>query len=420
MIFSHGLGGSRNAYSHLLGSIASHGVVVIASEHRDGSTPITYIRSTASVPDTEKSCFGGSKKRVIQYNRMSHTPSPAVEAGRNAQLRIRLWELGLIHDSILKIDVGTKITNLNTDSAPLSMLANILDVHTAGKIIFAGHSFGAATVAQLIKSTYYAPQNSTAPPSYETLFSPSSRSSIVSQVTSRTPLVLLDMWCLPLRAKSTRWLWDQPLPCYAPGGSGGSSLLAVESHDFYKWRLHLKATKRFLGPNPSSDEYDFKNGEISEPNFFYVETSAHLSQSDFGLLFPWVIRKVFQAEEPERVMRLNIRAVLQLLRENSIPIAATSQADMEIDGDGDKVANVKESDGMEATGDRILERSSGDEGVRGWHWVDTDVTSLMDVDFKTAEEGKSGLEAQTIEAAEVVAVVGSELMKNAEGTAEVL
>lgn len=37
MVFSHGLGGSRNSYCHLLGSLASHGVVVVAAEHRDGS-----------------------------------------------------------------------------------------------------------------------------------------------------------------------------------------------------------------------------------------------------------------------------------------------------------------------------------------------------------------------------------------------
>ena len=56
MVFSHGLGGSRNAYSHLVGSIASHGMIVIAPEHRDGSTPISYIRDVPSNNSvTEKS-----------------------------------------------------------------------------------------------------------------------------------------------------------------------------------------------------------------------------------------------------------------------------------------------------------------------------------------------------------------------------
>jgi len=47
MIFSHGLGGTRNSYSHLVGSLASHGTVVFAIEHRDGSAPTTFIRQPA-------------------------------------------------------------------------------------------------------------------------------------------------------------------------------------------------------------------------------------------------------------------------------------------------------------------------------------------------------------------------------------
>jgi len=47
MIFSHGLGGTRNSYAHLVGSIASYGTVVFAIEHRDGSAPTTFIRQPA-------------------------------------------------------------------------------------------------------------------------------------------------------------------------------------------------------------------------------------------------------------------------------------------------------------------------------------------------------------------------------------
>ncbi|TVY81442.1 putative phospholipase A2, partial [Lachnellula suecica] len=163
MLFSHGLGGSRNAYSHIVGSIASHGMIVIAPEHRDGSTPVSYIRAPPSVTGDNEKRSDKVKKRV-DYHRISHTPSPEVEEGRNAQLRIRLWEMGLIHDSLLKLDINpSSLTNLNTSTTPLTMFGGKMDVHRPGKMVFAGHSFGASTTAQLVKSTFYAPRNSEAP-----------------------------------------------------------------------------------------------------------------------------------------------------------------------------------------------------------------------------------------------------------------
>lgn len=46
-MFSHGLAGSRNTYSYICGDMASNGMVVIAMDHRDGSSPIQHVRATA-------------------------------------------------------------------------------------------------------------------------------------------------------------------------------------------------------------------------------------------------------------------------------------------------------------------------------------------------------------------------------------
>lgn len=43
LFFSHGLGGTRTAYSTMCGEFASYGFVVCAIEHRDGSGPRTFI-----------------------------------------------------------------------------------------------------------------------------------------------------------------------------------------------------------------------------------------------------------------------------------------------------------------------------------------------------------------------------------------
>lgn len=356
MIFSHGLGGSRNAYSHIVGSVASHGMIVIASEHRDGSTPISYIReppSDSSSMEKEKVSQKHAKK-TVDYVKLSHTPSPEVEEGRNEQLKIRLWEMGLIHDSLLKLDEGKKITNLNTSSTSLSMLKDQMNVHEPGKITFAGHSFGAATVVQFIKSVFYTPESSSAPKSYKPLYSTFPKSPICSQITPNNPIVLLDCWCFPLRSQATRWLWDRPLPSYAPSGPGGSAILAVESQAFFKWTEHFNATKRLLSADPSSHNPS-SNGK-SEPHFYYPTTSAHLSQSDFGILFPWITKKVFAAEEPERIMKLNVRAVMQLLRERGIEVSKTRKEDLELQGD-----EAETNDDVKIFGK--------DGGVRGWNWL---------------------------------------------------
>lgn len=92
------------------------------------------------------------------------------------------------------------------------------------------------------------------------------------------------------------------------------------------------------------------------PHIFYPIASAHLSQSDFGVLFPWATAKVFGAKEPERVLRLNTRAILQVMRNLGIEVANTSVADLEFEG--------VEKDKVIPNDDSIL--STRKDRVRGW------------------------------------------------------
>ncbi|CAK7269359.1 hypothetical protein SEPCBS119000_003527 [Sporothrix epigloea] len=338
MIFSHGLGGSRNAYSHIVGSVASHGVVVICPEHRDGSSVISFVRNPAA-----QSCFSQHDHcRVVPYQRIPHNETPAIWDRRDEQIRIRLWELGLIHDAVLRIDEANQpLPNLNS-STPASAVAQFTDklkVHSPGDIIWAGHSFGSASIVQLLKTTYYAGTPKLAVLA-KPLFTPQKSSRLHKQISERSPTILLDLWCFPLLSPSQRRLHDLPLPVYAadvPTAPGGTGLLAIESESFFKWTSHLHSTARVLSPNPAApvvlaSAFERPGGvRLPKPNFFYVKNSAHLNQSDFGLLFPWLTKKVFGAEEPERAIRLNLRAILEMLRVNGVTVARTWVGDL-VDG----------------------------------------------------------------------------------------
>lgn len=367
MVFSHGLGGSRNAYSHITGSLASHGMVVIAPEHRDGTGPVSFIR------DAE-----GRQTRAVQYVALPHTKSREVLDGRDQQLKIRLWELGLVHDALLKMDRGEELHNYAADSpaktgtsdGDLDMFREMMDVNTPGKISWSGHSFGAATIIQFVKSVFYrrAPRNS----EYIPLYTPSEGSALVQQITPSTHISLLDLWVLPLRGSSTRWLWAQPLPCYSPGGPGGSNLLAILSEGFFKWQQNLNRTKQAISEDPSKERGSSRSSSrMPPPYIFYPVTSAHLSQSDFGVLFPWLTKRVFNSVEPERALRLNVRAILEVMRQNGIEVADTSAVDMEEEGKGKHhLANGHANGNLHGHQDKLLGQDrkilAADGSVRGW------------------------------------------------------
>lgn len=378
MIFSHGLGGGRNSYSYIAGSLASHGVVVFCPEHRDGSAVVSFIR-LASQPGR---FFSSQTRRVVPYNRISHEVTPEVYEAREAQLRIRLWELGLIHDAILAIDQGRSLTNMNSTTPTLKHLAGRLDVHEPGRLILGGHSFGATTMHQFLKCNYYADVPEVAAIK-KPLFTPAKDSNIRKQITEKNVTMLLDMWCMPIIAPNSAPLFNLPLPVYAdvPTAPGGAALLAVESETFYKWTEHLHVKAKLLSPDPTSKTvtpqlYERPSGiKLPEANFFYVINSAHLSQSDFGILFPWLTKKIFDAEQPERALRLNLRAQLQLLRSNGIPVARTYAGDLIEGAAVDKLTVVTQEGGAPASpngidDDKAIFDRSGNDAVDHWKWID--------------------------------------------------
>ena len=356
MLFSHGLGGSRNAYSQIAGSMASHGMVVIAPDHRDGSAPVSFTRS----PD-------GSFCEIGEYRRVPFRVGQDVEVARNEQLRVRLWELVLIHEALLKIDRQEFLTNMvslvqekNSQPGDIAMFGSSLDIHTPGSIIWSGHSFGALTVLQFVKSVFYHRDMPSLPPS-QSLYSSTENSSIEAQITPSSPLILFDLWSLPLRTEATEWLRMRPLPCYTISDRAVSNVLSIVSDAFQKWHANLALLREAVFPEYTIGKE--KAAQKPQPHAFYHLTSAHMGQSDFGVLSPKLSQKVFKCDDPVRAMHMNILAALEMLKQNGYEVGETSLLDMKSKANGHVFSDVI---GQQPRNDQNSKILDTDGSIKGW------------------------------------------------------
>lgn len=356
MVFSHGLGGSRNAYSQIAGSMASHGMVVIAPDHRDGSAPVSFARN----PD-------GSFLEFGEYKRVPFRLGQDVEHARNEQLRVRLWELVRIHEALLKIDQQEFLTNMvlsaqgkNSQPEDIAMFGASLDIHTPGSIVWSGHSFGALTVLQFVKSVFYHRDIPSLPPS-QSLCSPTENSPIEDQITPSSPLILFDLWGLPLRTEATEWLRMRPLPCYTISDRGVSNVLAIVSDAFQKWQANLTLLREAVFPVYTLEKE--KAAQHPQPHVFYCLTSAHMGQSDFCVLSPKLSQKVFKCDDPVRAMHMNILAALEMLRQNGYEVGDTSLLEMKSEANGHVLPVVV---GQQPRNDQDSKILNTDGSIKGW------------------------------------------------------
>lgn len=129
VLFSHGLGGSIGGYCNVCCEMASHGFIVIAPEHTDGSAFVTFV--------------GEERRRVeyIHYNAVVHG-----EGFRIQQLETRCADLRACLEGVRECNRGNngRFAGLTTrDEMPR------LEGKVAGEIYLVGHSFGAATVLKM-------------------------------------------------------------------------------------------------------------------------------------------------------------------------------------------------------------------------------------------------------------------------------
>jgi platelet-activating factor acetylhydrolase len=122
VVFSHGLGGSMEMYTQLCQQIASHGYLVVAMEHEDGSG--AYAETPLGKP--------------IRYKRPDETPysREKVLNFRRAFLQQRVQETTQLLDVIMNKPDSTTIR--------VQKILKLCD--TSEGVSLVGHSFGAATM----------------------------------------------------------------------------------------------------------------------------------------------------------------------------------------------------------------------------------------------------------------------------------
>ncbi|KAF2222503.1 platelet-activating factor acetylhydrolase, partial [Elsinoe ampelina] len=305
-LFSHGLAGSRNLYSHLCSSLSSHGQIVIAPSHRDGSAPVAHVRATPSSP-----------AQTIPSITIPYAAAEENYAARDRQLRIRCWEAGLIYDSLLRVHRGEQVGNLDPNPGPkgerdevLARFKGRLDLRP-GRVTWAGHSFGAATVVQFVKSVFWREELAGEQKKGEGLF-PVRDGEVVRQVSRETRLVLLDPWMMPILSPFQRGLRGREIPAFTEEGEGGRKVLAIVSEGFWKWKQNLEEVRRLLRP---------KRGEVEAGRAWYAVGSRHFSQSDFGVLFSWLLERFSKAANGRELLEGNVRLINEMLRDDGVELA---------------------------------------------------------------------------------------------------
>ncbi|KAF2006668.1 hypothetical protein P154DRAFT_416653, partial [Amniculicola lignicola CBS 123094] len=301
LIFSHGLGGNRTAYSSLCGEFVSYGFVVCALEHRDGSGPRTFVNHTregeGSMEEGEKK--GGvdhsDQERDSGYGKVDYIfpegnpkdTAPSNEKGvdselRGAQIELRMAEIEEAFRVLKQICAGkgAEVARLNLrregyvggnsrglEGVNWEVWTNRFHVD---KFTVAGHSFGAATVVEILRHA--------------------------DRFENVQAGIIYDIWGAPIKPPQE----DQRHRIHTP-------ILGINSEAFMYWQPNFEAVMSLM----------HEATEQAAPAFLLtVRGSIHLNQSDFSLLYPHVCSFFMKATvNPERAIDLNVSASLEFLRD---------------------------------------------------------------------------------------------------------
>ncbi|KAF9464383.1 platelet-activating factor acetylhydrolase [Collybia nuda] len=218
VIFSHGLGGSRTAYSQFCSRLAASGKVVLAMEHRDGTGHACTSRSWGSNGKSKPRSILYYKDSEIILDHMSKSDASPEFPLRTEQLEYRRQEIHVAYqifsrfiDGDLSVELET-IEDSNIGRGSWSTLgpSGKRTVRHDENVTLAGHSFGGCTVLSILSTK--------PPPQYQSI--PVGNA------------LILDPWLEPLPSPG-------PVPLiHAHDDNRLPRLLVMNSETFTLWKDH--------------------------------------------------------------------------------------------------------------------------------------------------------------------------------------
>ncbi|KAK3693583.1 platelet-activating factor acetylhydrolase, isoform II-domain-containing protein [Podospora appendiculata] len=308
IIFSHGLGGSRTAYSAVCGELASFGFVVVALEHRDGSGARTFVNKTGDSADLESQDLEttppppgrerddkaekrkkGKKTKpyyMVDYifpkdNALDTSPnnSRGVDKElRGAQIDMRLAEIEEAFHVLQEINNGRGECiagqNLRVRGNVGSSSRGLDGVDWSDwkgrlyleNVTMMGHSFGGATTVQALKLD---------------------RFDWVSQG------IVVDVWGPAVPESATHSMQKKPL-------------LSVGSEAFMHWKENFDRVERICKDTQTSGALCWMTT---------IRGSTHLFPTDFAVLYPnWMSLLMKTIVNPRRAISLTVHSALEFLK----------------------------------------------------------------------------------------------------------
>lgn len=297
IMFSHGMGGSRTAYSSICGEYASYGFVVCAVEHRDGSGARTFVNHAPHGLGSrkEREETGGIDHHpkamrkpydMVDYIKPKddpHDTTPGHKTDtelRSAQIDLRLAELEEAYQCMVEICEGRgaqqaeKNLRFKGSAGASSLETKGVDWNLwkgrfqTTEVTAIGHSFGSSTVVEVLRHQ--------------------DRFQWVSQG------IIYDMWGMAVRPLESN-----------PNHRISVPLLQISSEAFMLWQANWEIA------NTITSEAQ-EHGNLAW--LMTVRGTVHISQSDFCILYPRITSFVLKAAmDPVRAIDLNIDASLDFL-----------------------------------------------------------------------------------------------------------
>ncbi|KAL4793696.1 PAF acetylhydrolase [Aspergillus venezuelensis] len=137
MVFSHGMASSRTDYTNFLGELASRGHVVVAIEHRDGSGPGSFIKTSADA----------SGRKVLPLRSSDLQEELDTPEFKRAQLAFRDAEMLAAVEVLRLINDGHTVPNARDPVDTFPDWAGRLDLDM---LTIGGHSYGATGALQAL------------------------------------------------------------------------------------------------------------------------------------------------------------------------------------------------------------------------------------------------------------------------------